>query len=356
LVLTRVLGNWDGAYADFFSSFKSYAESGSHHKIRVLKYLILTAMLMRSTIDPLDSQEARPYRNDPDIVAMTNMVKAYESEDILAYEQNLRHHKELMEDPFVAGNISDVTRNIRMKAITTYIVPYSEFTLDALCKQLYIPRADLAELIVFMALNDGLRAQINESTGHVVINRAGEPDTSAVQAWTDAMRQNLNHLLDESSMGYPIRQPADAKKKKKDKAGKDGGKKRDDGKDDGDDDDEGGKGGKKKTPNSNVAVPARLKAQGSAKGTAGRKVAAPAASATPIRPHKPSRPPRSAATVKISPYSSCFSSSPATGDSSSSGSCQLLPRAPSSPLCRPQDKEITGAADGLAVPLPFPLA
>ena len=352
-MLTRVLGNWDGAYADFFSSFKSYAESGSHHKIRVLKYLILTAMLMRSTIDPLDSQEARPYRNDPDIVAMTNMVKAYESEDILAYEQNLRHHKELMEDPFVAGNISDVTRNIRMKAITTYIVPYSEFTLDALCKQLYIPRADLAELIVFMALNDGLRAQINESTGHVVINRAGEPDTSAVQAWTDAMRQNLNHLLDESSMGYPIRQPTDAKKKKKDKAGKDGGKKRDDGKDDGDDDDdEGGKGGKKKNPNSNAGVPARLKA-GGAKGTAGRKVAAPAASATPTRPQKPSRPPRSAANVKISPYSSRFS---ATSDSGSGGSCQLFPRAPCSPLCRLQDTEMTDAAGGLAVPLPFPLA
>jgi hypothetical protein len=304
LVLTRLAGNWDAAYADFFSSFKSYAEGGSHDKIRVLKYLILTAMLMRSTIDPLDSQEARPYRNDPDIVAMTNMVKAYESEDILAYEQNMRHHKELMEDPFVAGNISDVTRNIRIKAITTYIVPYSEFTLDSLCKQLYIPRGDLAELIVFMALNDGLRAQINESTGHVVINRAGDPDMSAVREWSDAMRQNLNHLLDETSLGYPIRQPADIRRKK-DKAGKDGkkrdgGKKRDaDADDDDDDPDDGGKGGKKNPANSNLGVPARLKAQGGAKGTAGRKAAAPAASATPARPQKPSRPPRSAAHIKV---------------------------------------------------------
>jgi hypothetical protein len=291
------------AYADFFSSFKSYAEGGSNHKIRVLKYLILTAMLMRSTIDPLDSQEARPYRNDPDIVAMTNMVNANENEDILAYEQNLRHHTELMEDPFVAGNISDVTRNIRMKAITTYIVPYSEFNLDALCRQLYIPRADLAELIVFMALNDGLRAQIDESTGHVVINRAGGPDTSALRAWNGAAREKLHHLVHETAMGYPIREPPEPKKKK-DKPLKDGGKKRDDGNADDDKDDEGGKGGKKKTPNP-IGVPARLKAQGVAKGTTGRKVAGLAASATPLRPAN-SRPPRSAASATTDPHSSAI--------------------------------------------------
>jgi PCI domain len=364
-------------------------------------------MLMRSTIDPLDSQEARPYRDDPAIVAMTNMVKAYDKEDILGYEQNLRHHKELMDDPFVAENISDVTRNIRMKAITTYIVPYSEFTLDALCKELYIPRADLGELIVFMALNDGLRAQIDEGTGHVRIDRLGEPDRSAVKAWSAVTRENLDRLVDKSNLGFPMLQSHDLKKKKKKKKKKDmpgrgGGKKRGGGgKDDGGDDEGGGgKGGRKRAPNTSVAVPARFKAQGGAKGTAGRKGAGSAAtSATPMKPSKPGRPPRSAMRINVCPatggYSSDFIGSPTPSNSSGSSSprqgggvavlasmrppgalaevqptravrgtkchggpvgCQLRPRAPTSPLARFGVSKITGAADELADPPPYQLA
>jgi uncharacterized membrane protein YgcG len=381
----RTLGNWDGAYADFFSSFKSYAEGGSSHKIRVLKYLILTAMLMRSTIDPLDSQEARPYKDDPAIVAMTNMVKAYDKEDILGYEQNLRHHKELMDDPFVAENISDVTRNIRMKAITTYIVPYAKFTLDALCKELYIPRADLGELIVFMALNDGLRAQIDESTGHVRIDRLGQPDRSAIQTWSAVTRENLDRLVDKSNMGFPMRQSHDLKKKRQGRPGRSGGKKRGGGgKDDGGDDEGGGggggggggKGGRKRAPNTGVAVPARFKAQGGAKGTAGRKGPGPAAtSATPIRPSKPGKPPRSAMRIDVGPatggHNSGFISSPTTSNGSRSssprqgggikchgglGGCELRPLAPGSPLGRFEICGLTGAADELAHPPPYQLA
>ena len=32
---------------------------------------------MKSGINPFDSQEAKPYKNDPEILAMTNLVSAY---------------------------------------------------------------------------------------------------------------------------------------------------------------------------------------------------------------------------------------------------------------------------------------
>ena len=35
-------------------------------------------MLMKSGINPFDSQEAKPYKNDNEIVAMTNLVTAYQ--------------------------------------------------------------------------------------------------------------------------------------------------------------------------------------------------------------------------------------------------------------------------------------
>lgn len=40
-----------------------------------LKYLVLANMLMKSGINPFDSQEAKPYKNNPEILAMTNLVR-----------------------------------------------------------------------------------------------------------------------------------------------------------------------------------------------------------------------------------------------------------------------------------------
>ena len=57
--------NWKGAQSDFFESFKNYDEAGSLQRIQVLKYLVLATMLSGSDINPFDSQETKPYQNDP---------------------------------------------------------------------------------------------------------------------------------------------------------------------------------------------------------------------------------------------------------------------------------------------------
>lgn len=52
---------WDKASTDLFESFRQYDESGSPQRIQVLKYLVLTYMLMGSEINPFDSHETKPY-------------------------------------------------------------------------------------------------------------------------------------------------------------------------------------------------------------------------------------------------------------------------------------------------------
>ena len=56
--------NWKDAQTDFFESFRNYDEAGSLQRIQVLKYLVLTTMLMKSDINPFESQETKPYKND----------------------------------------------------------------------------------------------------------------------------------------------------------------------------------------------------------------------------------------------------------------------------------------------------
>lgn len=81
---------WEKAQTDFFEAFKSYDEAGSPQRISCLKYLVLANMLMESQINPFDSQETKPYKNDAQIEAMTNLVNAYQRKDIKEFEKILR--------------------------------------------------------------------------------------------------------------------------------------------------------------------------------------------------------------------------------------------------------------------------
>merc|ERR1712088_1306861 len=102
---------FEKAHTDFFEAFKNYDESGSPRRTTCLKYLVLANMLMKSGINPFDSQEAKPYKNDPEILAMTNLVSAYQNNDINEFEKILKQNRQtIMDDPFIRVNIepSDV--------------------------------------------------------------------------------------------------------------------------------------------------------------------------------------------------------------------------------------------------------
>merc|ERR1711936_994992 len=61
-------GEYEKAHTDFFEAFKNYDESGSPRRTICLKYLVLANMLMKSGINPFDSQEAKPYIGFPILV------------------------------------------------------------------------------------------------------------------------------------------------------------------------------------------------------------------------------------------------------------------------------------------------
>ena len=52
------------------------------------------------------SQEAKPYKNDPEIVAMTNLVSAYQNNDINHFEKILKQNRTtIMNDMFIREHI-----------------------------------------------------------------------------------------------------------------------------------------------------------------------------------------------------------------------------------------------------------
>jgi COP9 signalosome complex subunit 2 len=190
--------NWKEAQSDFFESFKNYDEAGSLQRIQVLKYLVLTTMLMGSDINPFDSQETKPYKNDPRIAAMTDLVDAYQRDDIHSYENILQSNTDLLSDPFIAENIDEVTRNMRTKAVLKLVAPYTRFTLEFISKQLKISLAEVQDILGFLIVDKKLHGKMDQQAGTVEVESNTDMDrVNAVREWSSAIGSLWSTVLSE---------------------------------------------------------------------------------------------------------------------------------------------------------------
>ncbi|EEA19538.1 hypothetical protein TMatcc_009672 [Talaromyces marneffei ATCC 18224] len=213
--------NWEQAQSDFFESFRNYDEAGSMQRIQVLKYLVLTTMLMKSDINPFDSQETKPYKNDPRISAMTDLVDAYQRDDIHTYEDILRKNHDVLADPFIAENIDEVSRNMRTKAVIKLIAPYTRFTLSFISKQIKISISEVQEILGFLIMDKKLNAKIDQENGTVVVESSSDSERlqavrewslSLKSLWRAALNDGEGFRVDESSLSQmgPIQSPFQA--------------------------------------------------------------------------------------------------------------------------------------------------
>lgn len=168
---------WSEAATDFFEAFKSYDEAGSMCRIRCLKYLVLANMLMQSNVDPFDAQEAKPYKADPEVVAMTNLVAAYQDNNINEFERVLRTNRgTILSDPFIQQYIEDLLKNIRTQVVLKVIQPYTRVRIPFISQQLNIPEADVQQLLVSLILDGKVAGTIDQVKQLLEV---GERDGSA---------------------------------------------------------------------------------------------------------------------------------------------------------------------------------
>ena len=155
-------------------------------------------MLMKSDINPFDSPETKPYKNDPRIAAMTDLVDAYQRDDIHSYENVLAKNRDLLADPFIAENIDEINRTMRMKAVVKLIAPYTRFTLDFVAQQLKINPAEVQDVVSFLVLDGTLQAEINQEEGIVEMQaRSDALRSEGLAQWTGAVRSLFAGVLNE---------------------------------------------------------------------------------------------------------------------------------------------------------------
>ena len=165
--------NWEQAATDFFEAFKAYDEAGSLNRSRCLKYLVLANMMMESSVDPFDSQEARPYRSDPAVSAMTTLVEAYQSADIDGFEKALRvGNDDVAGDSFVSPYIEDLRRKLCAKAILRLIGPYSRVKIQMIRDALQQTTINVDEILVTLILDEQIHGKIDQTRDILEIARA----------------------------------------------------------------------------------------------------------------------------------------------------------------------------------------
>ncbi|CAO3586556.1 unnamed protein product [Absidia cylindrospora] len=163
---------WEKAQTDFFESFKNYDEAGSPQRIQVLKYLVLANMLTESQINPFDSQETKPYKNDKEITAMTNLVTAYQRKEIKEFEKILQANRtSIMDDPFIRTYIDDVLKNIRTQVLIKLIKPYTRIEIGFISKQLNISAEDVEELLFGLILDGKIAGQIDQVSNRLELEQ-----------------------------------------------------------------------------------------------------------------------------------------------------------------------------------------
>jgi len=165
---------WKEAATDFFEAFKAFDEAGSPRRVQCLKYLVLANMLMESEVDPFDSQEARPYKSDPEVSAMTELVSAYQASNIEKFEKILKQHRRaITDDPFIANYISDLMLKLRTAVVLLTVKPYTRVRLDHIAAKLGISGEDAQVLVAGLILDGKLEGSIDQMRGVLDLERPG---------------------------------------------------------------------------------------------------------------------------------------------------------------------------------------
>eukprot|EP00252_Welwitschia_mirabilis_P014702 TRINITY_DN3245_c0_g1_i2.p1 TRINITY_DN3245_c0_g1~~TRINITY_DN3245_c0_g1_i2.p1 ORF type:complete len:442 (+),score=83.74 TRINITY_DN3245_c0_g1_i2:232-1557(+) len=193
--------HWAEAATDFFEAFKNYDEAGNHRRIQCLKYLVLANMLMESEVNPFDGQEAKPYKNDPEILAMTNLVAAYQRNDIMEFENILKNNRRtIMDDPFVRNYIEDLLKNIRTQVLLKLIKPYTRIRIPFISKELNVPEKDVEQLLVSLILDNRVHGHIDQVNQLLELGdrSKGLRKYAAIDKWNTQLRslyQNVTYKM-----------------------------------------------------------------------------------------------------------------------------------------------------------------
>lgn len=191
------------AHSDFFEAFKNYDEAGNNRRIQCLKYVVLANMLELSDIDPFDSPEAKPFKNNTEIVSMTNLRKAYTGRDVKKFELILKENSStIMGDVFIREHIEELVNQFRSQVLVELIAPYTRIDIPFAAKELHIEEQALEDLLIALIMDGKVLGKIDQINNRLILEKSlvgSVPDKyQAINNWSHEvhrMHQSLTNVM-----------------------------------------------------------------------------------------------------------------------------------------------------------------
>lgn len=128
---------------------------------------------------------------------MTNLVSAYQNNDITEFEKILKtNHSNIMDDPFIREHIEELLRNIRTQVLIKLIKPYTRIHIPFISKELNIDVADVESLLVQCILDNTINGRIDQVNQLLELDhqKRGGARYTALDKWTNQLN-TLNQAI-----------------------------------------------------------------------------------------------------------------------------------------------------------------
>ncbi|KAH9470399.1 hypothetical protein Pst134EA_007659 [Puccinia striiformis f. sp. tritici] len=106
---------------------------------------------------------AAHYKQDPQIVAMTNLVAAYQRQDVHEAEKIIKNNRAtILDDPFIAIYIQDVLTSLRTQWILGILQSYQRIEIAHVARQLKISDIEVEEIMLLLILDGKIAGKLDQ--------------------------------------------------------------------------------------------------------------------------------------------------------------------------------------------------
>ena len=137
-------------------------------------------------VDIFADQGMAPFRNNPNIKVLSDLVNAYLSNDIDGFNSIFNKDKQkIVDDPFVNTYVEDILLSVRTQAVIKLLKPYTEISLSFIATELQITETDVEYLLVSLILDGKLPGSLDQMTGILRIEKhmEGAKSYTAMSKW-----------------------------------------------------------------------------------------------------------------------------------------------------------------------------
>merc|ERR1712176_795202 len=145
----------------------------------------------------MGTQEAGVFKQDTQIMPISNLLEAFDEDDIRRFESTWGRDKvSILNDDFIVEHMPAVKLRIRSKVLVKLIKPYTRVKLEWLCGQLNATMPEIENLVVNLILDGSVNGRLDQIHSLLDLSYSQKADKlyGAMDSWLSAVNRLRNSI------------------------------------------------------------------------------------------------------------------------------------------------------------------